>query len=281
VSLLADNISVAVENAALYGRLRQYAEELENTVASRTAELAAALEQAQEADKLKTRFVSDVSHELRTPLSNILLYLELLASGPKERFNIYLATLKRETNRLVTLIEDLLTVSRLDAGSAIIDPVILNLNELAEGLVEDRRRLFAEKNLDIDIELHQDLPLVRADQKMLSQVVANLMTNAMHYTPPGGRVVIRTGMEHEGDSDWVNLSVTDTGLGIPLNEQDQVFQRFFRGSASTRMGNPGTGLGLSICREIIQRHNGQIKVKSEEGQGSSFSIWLPRAESTS
>ena len=281
VSLLADSISVAVENAALYGRLRQYAEELENTVASRTAELAAALEQAQEADKLKTRFVSDVSHELRTPLSNILLYLELLGSGPEERFSTYLTTLNRETNRLVTLIEDLLTVSRLDAGSATFEPVILDLNELAKSLVEDRRRLFAEKELDIDIELYQDLPLVRADQKMLSQVVANLMTNAMHYTPPGGRVVIHTGIEKEGESDWVTLSVTDTGLGIPLKEQDQVFQRFFRGSASMRMGNPGTGLGLSICREIIERHDGQIKVKSEMGSGSSFIIWLPRAERTS
>jgi signal transduction histidine kinase/GTP-sensing pleiotropic transcriptional regulator CodY len=278
LSLLADNISVAVENAALYGRLRQYAEELENTVASRTAELASALEQAQEADKLKTRFVSDVSHELRTPLSNILLYLELLASGPKERFDAYLATLNRETNRLVTLIEDLLTVSRLDAGSATFEPVVLNINELAESLVEDRRRLFAEKELGIDIELHPDLPSVRADQKMLSQVVANLMTNAMHYTPPGGRVVIRTDMKHEVETDWVILSVTDTGLGIPLDEQDQVFQRFFRGSASTRMGNPGTGLGLSICREIIQLHNGQIKVSSEMGRGSDFCIWLPRAE---
>ncbi len=281
ISLLADNISVAVEKAALYGRLRQYAEELENTVASRTGELATALEQAQEADKLKTRFVSDVSHELRTPLSNILLYLELLASGPKERFNAYLATLNRETNRLVTLIEDLLTVSRLDAGSASIEPVLLNLNELAESLVEDRRRLFAEKDLGIDIELHQDLPLVRADQKMLSQVVANLMTNAMHYTPAGGRVLIRTGIEHEGESDWVTLSVIDSGLGIPLEEQDQVFQRFFRGSASTRMGNPGTGLGLSICREIIQRHDGKIKVQSEVGHGSSFILLLPHAERTS
>ncbi len=118
LSLLADQMAVAIENAALYERLRRHSAELESTVASRTSELANALDRAKEADRLKTQFVSDVSHELRTPLSNIRLYIELLGQAPIERQPGYIETLNRETERLVTLIEDLLSISRLDAGTS-------------------------------------------------------------------------------------------------------------------------------------------------------------------
>ncbi|NIS82374.1 MAG: GAF domain-containing protein [Anaerolineales bacterium] len=273
--LLADNISVAVENAALYERLRLHADELERTVSERTAALAEALKQAQEADRLKTQFVSDVSHELRTPLSNIMLYLELIESGKRERFQSYLETLNRETARLVILIEDLLTVSRLDAGTATLDPKEINLNFIAQSLVEDRERLFAEKALRVGFKLHEDLPHVYADERMLSRVVANLMTNAMHYTQPGGTVTITTDMKDDGECRWATLAVADTGLGISNEEQEFLFQRFFRGSASRKMSTPGTGLGLAICREIMLRHSGRITVESHVGQGSTFTIWFP------
>jgi GAF domain-containing protein len=278
LSLLARNISIAIENAALYERLRQHAEELEYTVAKRTTELADALEQAREADRLKTLFVSDVSHELRTPLSNILLYLELISRGDPDRFETYLETLTRETNRLIALIEDLLAVSSMDAGTITPVPSLIDLNLLTQGLVEDRRKLFAEKELWVDCEMYEDLPVVRADERMLSQVVANLMTNALHYTPAGGRIIIYTALQDNWDKQWVTLTVEDTGLGISIEEQGLLFKRFFRGAASRQMGTPGTGLGLAICKEIIESHGGKITMKSQVGQGSAFTIWLPLDE---
>lgn len=279
LSLVADQVAIAVENAALYERLRRHTLELERKVADRTAELADALSQAQEADRLKSQFVSDVSHELRTPLSNIRLYLELLDQAESDRREVYLETLNRESDRLVTLIEDLLSISRIDSGSiqARYDP--LSLNQLAGELVEDRRRLFAERELELEWKPATDLPQVLGDRRLLSQVLANLMTNALNYTPPGGRVSLSTEVMHGGE--MVRLTVGDTGLGILPGEIEQVFDRFFRGSASREMGNPGTGLGLAISQEIMIRHRGDITVESEPGTGSRFHLYLPSSNAFS
>ncbi|MGD2251958.1 MAG: GAF domain-containing protein [Anaerolineales bacterium] len=278
LSLLADQVSVAVENAALYERLRKHADELGEIVSARTAELAEALDEARKADALKSQFVSDVSHELRTPLSNIRLYLELLSKGKSERYQAYLGTLSRETDRLVALIEDLLAISRLDAGTVTPSPRPLDLNDVACSLVEDRKRLLAERELEVGFNPQDDLPQVVADEHMLSQVIANLLTNAMNYTPSGGRVEVSTSVQAYRDREWVTLTVADTGLGIPPEEQEHLFERFFRGSAGRRMGNPGTGLGLAICKEILTRHGGHITVESQQGAGSTFTVLLPPAQ---
>jgi signal transduction histidine kinase len=199
--LLADQVSIAIENAALYDRLRQHAVDLETTVRERTDELAQALEAARQADRLKTQFVGDVSHELRTPLSNIRLYLELIEKGNQERFSEYLQTLNRETDRLVALIEGLLTVSRFDAGTARPDPELFDLNSLAQILVQDRRRLCAERNLAMEFAAGEDLPHVMGDPHMVSQAVANLLTNAMNYTSAGGTITITTGFKRDDGRD--------------------------------------------------------------------------------
>lgn len=273
LSLLADQIAVAVENAALYDHLRAHADALEQTVKERTAKLAEALEHAHQADRVKSRFVSDVSHELRTPLSNIRLYLDLLRTGSGDRFESYLSTLNRETERLIRLIEDLLALSRIDTGATALQRTAVDLNRLALSLVEDRQRLFASKGLDLAFEPQPDLPAVWADERMVGQVVANLLTNAMQYTP-AGRVVLATAARQDG-ALWSTLAVTDTGLGVPPEEQPRLFERFFRGSSSRAVRAPGTGLGLAICREILDRHGGRITLESEVGRGSTFTVWLP------
>lgn len=275
LNVLADQISIAIENAALYDRLREHADALELMVADRTAELAEALNKAQAADKLKTDFVSDVSHELRTPLSNIRLYLDLLRRGPEDRYEKYLQTLDRETNRLVVLIEDLLAISSLDAGTSTPATETLDLNRLAQALAEDRKRLYSDRDLQLLLNLEAELPAVQADEKMISQVVANLMTNALNYTPQGGHVELGTKLVENSEGAWATLSVRDDGLGIPGSELERIFDRFFRGSISRRTGTPGTGLGLSICKEILERHQGHISVESRPGEGSTFTIWLP------
>ncbi|MGA9191223.1 MAG: GAF domain-containing protein [Anaerolineales bacterium] len=276
LSLLADQMAVAIENAALYERLRRHSAELESTVASRTSELANALDRATEADRLKTQFVSDVSHELRTPLSNIRLYIELLGQASQDRQPAYIETLNRETERLVTLIEDLLSISRLDAGTSPPELVRMDLNEMSRALVADRSKLFSERGLSLQLRLEASSAEVMADENLIAQVIGNLLTNAMHYTPSGGTVTLRT--EYSESGDWITLSVSDTGVGILPEEKAHLFDRFFRGSASREMKNPGTGLGLAISHEIVDRHQGRIDVESTLGEGSTFKVRLPAAD---
>ena len=275
LTLLADQLSVAIENAALYDRLRQYTSQLESMVAERTAKLAEALQAAREADQLKTRFVADVSHELRTPLTNIRLYLELLETARGEKAQAYMATLNRETDRLVDLIEDLLSISRLDAGTAVMTARPVDLNIMARSLVDDRRRLLADRAIELGFDPQTDLPVVHVDEHMLNQVVANLLTNAMNYTPEGGTIRVSTRLEEAEDGSWVTLTVSDTGTGIAAEEQPRVFERFYRGTASRQLGVPGTGLGLAISQEILRRHAGRITLQSAIGKGTAFTIWLP------
>jgi PAS domain S-box-containing protein len=235
-----------------------------------------------ELDRLKSQFVSDVSHELRTPLTNIRLYLDLLNTrmDDPDKFGEYLQTLQRESERLANLIDDLLSLSRLDADAVPFVPVALDINEILTSLVTDRQNLAAKRGLNLTIETTKNLSQVTGDARLLTQVFTNLLTNAMNYTPNGGTITLRARKKRESGENWVIAEVDDTGLGISPEEQKMIFRRFFRGSASKITGAPGTGLGLSICMEILERHEGRITVQSEgvSGEGSCFSVWLPANE---
>jgi len=230
-----------------------------------------------ELDRMKSQFVSDVSHELRTPLTNIRLYLDLLgAAADEDRQHRYLETLRRESERLTNLIDDLLSLSRLEAGTIAFNPRPTDLNALLAALVEDRRALAGSRGLSLGLDPEARLPQVMGDERLLGQVFTNLLTNAMNYTQSGGRIMLRTRTRQAGDSPWVIVEVEDTGLGISYEEQTQLFRRFFRGKASRDTKAPGTGLGLAICKEIIDRHGGRVSVESEgrPGQGTRFTVWL-------
>jgi signal transduction histidine kinase len=266
--------SYDVRCSALYDRRHRLTGHL--IVLRDVTALEAARRAAQAADRAKSELVSSVSHELRTPLTNIKLYLNLLERGAAARRPTYLQTIQRESQRLQDLIEDLLHVSRLDLGK--IQPEIewVDLNALVRTLADDRRKLFARSGLDLRLELDADLAPVRADPKLLEQVVTNLLSNAMNYTPEG-HVTLRTAQARVEGAPWATVAVSDTGLGIAPAERDKLFERFYRGAASQMARVPGTGLGLAISQEIMTLHHGHITCESTLGVGSTFTLWLPRA----
>jgi len=231
-----------------------------------------------EIDRLKSQFVSDVSHELRTPLTNIRLYLDLLNQTQEQgKVGRYLQTLSRESDRLSQLIDDLLSLSRLEAGAMEFVPTAVDINKLINALVNDRHELAARQGLELILDTRPDLPPALGDQRLFSQVFTNLLTNAMNYTPRGGIITLRTRLETDGDDQWVSSIVEDTGIGISIDELPLIFGRFYRGHASRDTGAPGTGLGLAICKEIIELSKGSIDVESDLGQGSRFIVRLPVA----
>jgi len=273
--VLADFVSVALQNAQLYEQVRDSVSLLEDQVRLRTAELQEALDVARRAERIKANFVSDISHELRTPLTNIGLYLDLLEIGGEEKSKEYMLTLRRETERLGTLIEQLLAISQLDAGQSALTPEVVNLNTLVEMLVNDRARMIFQAGLVLETELAKEQIMVNLDPRLIMQAMTNLLTNAMNYTPLGGNITIRTESVEEGGGQWATLTVRDTGPGITEDEQEKIFDRFYRGLAGRSSGIAGTGLGLAICKEIMDRHRGRITVRSRLGHGAAFTLWIP------
>ncbi len=277
-SSLAQNVAAAagqaLEIARLYHAVRSHAERLQETIAQRTAELQEALKRARDADRVKSEFVSNVSHELRTPLTNLKLYLSLLTRGVPEKRQTYLDTLQREADRLQSLIEALLDISRLDLGKTQVDLQPTDLNVLVGTLIADRVALAAERGLSLDVEPAARLPLVLADVRLIEQVLSNLLTNAINYTPPGGTILLRTAAAEDDGRTWATVSVRDTGPGISAKDRKNLFERFYRGEAGRGGEAPGTGLGLAICKEILDRHKGHINFESEPGKGSTFTVWL-------
>ncbi len=233
----------------------------------------------QELDRLKDRFISTVSHELRTPLANVKLYLQLLEKGHVERQEAYLDVMRREALRLEQLIDDLLQISRLQSeGQARrrLAHVPLDIDRLA-ALVVEHNVAWAEnegKTLSY-CPAETPLPPVAGDADQIGRALTNLVSNAIRYTPEDGQIVVRSRLEggHDGQ-DWVIIEVTDSGIGIPADEQPMIFDRFFRAS-NVSPTIPGTGLGLSILRDIVAQHGGKVEVESQEGQGSTFRVLLP------
>jgi PAS domain S-box-containing protein len=233
-----------------------------------------------EVERMKDAFVSNVSHELRTPVTSLKLFLGLLDSAsPEERAEIQ-GVLRRETDRLHRIIEDVLRLARLDQGRVALELAPVDVNALIEGYASDRAPMAEQRGLSVAVELAPGLPPVLADEGLLSQVVNVLLSNAINYTPEGGRIILRTCAASLNGETRVEFSVSDSGPGLAPGEQEHIFERFFRGQAGRDSGRPGTGLGLAIAREIVERHGGMIEVESKAGAGSTFMVYLPAGEAT-
>jgi signal transduction histidine kinase len=227
-----------------------------------------------ELDRLKDEFVATVSHELRTPLTSMMGFLEMVREGEAgdltEEQQRFLAIVYRSSERLQRLVGDLLFVARLDASGLQLQFGRVDVTEIVRDAVESQAALARSRSIDLRAQL-ENVPAVTGDRERLSQLVGNLVSNALKFTPPGGTVTVRTLV----DDGYVVIEVTDTGIGIPEGEQSRLFQRFFRSSTATEQAIPGTGLGLVISRAIAEAHGGSISVRSAPGTGASFRVELP------
>jgi signal transduction histidine kinase len=226
--------------------------------------------------RLRDAFVAAVSHELRTPLTSVSGFLELLGDD-EDRLGLagrtYLNAARRGTSRLQRIVEDLLLVAQIEAELLELRTEPVDLAELAEAAVEVVRPAAEEKRIAITLDTRDSLPLV-ADSARLAQVLDNLLTNAIKFTPAGGAIVLSV----SGGHGHRRIEVTDNGIGIPHEEVGQVFSRFYRASSATRRAIPGTGLGLVIARAIVEGHGGAITLDSREGEGTGVTVTLPLSQ---
>ncbi len=231
-------------------------------------------------DRLKDQFITTVSHELRTPLTSIHGYLELVIDGEagelEDEQRRFLSIVARNTDRLRRLVDDLLLVSQIDAGKLNLELDDLDLHALAHESVESARPQADAGGISLDLSATSPLPL-NGDRMRLAQLLDNVISNAVKFTPHGGRVSVRTSRSNGS----VVLEVDDTGMGIPANEQAHLFDRFFRTQAAEQHAIQGSGLGLAISQAIAQAHGGLIEVTSAENAGTTFRVVFPAVEQAS
>ncbi len=282
LATVAHQVSMAIEKTQLYAQVKQHARELENVVKARTEELARAiddledaLEHAREADKVKSLLLSTVSHELRTPLATIKGSASLLREHyhqlAPEMLAEHLRDIEEEADKLTELIDNLLDMSRIEAGILHIRREAVDLKHMLEATVSAAQMRHGEH--PIYLTLPARLPMGFGDARRLEQVVANLLDNAAKFSPAGKPIEVSAA----AGEDEVVISVKDYGIGIPEDQRERIFDRFYQISGRGDASRHGIGLGLAICRGLVEAHEGRIWVESVVGEGSTFSFSVPIA----
>lgn len=221
---------------------------------------------------LRDEFISNASHELNTPLTSMMIYGHILEQHFKEfRVPSYLEMIQKlnlQLNRLQMLIRDMLDTTRIEKGKLVLVLSHFDLNTLIKEKIEEQQNTSKEHKLITKL---NPIQKIYADEERIGQVITNIISNAIKYSPLGGEIII----SNEQNERFIKISVTDHGIGIPNAEIDRIFERFYRGASKYSRSFPGMGIGLSICQGIIDMHKGKLSVKSNEGEGSTFSFIIP------
>jgi signal transduction histidine kinase/response regulator RpfG family c-di-GMP phosphodiesterase len=266
IEIFANHAAVAIENGRLYHELERHTREVEQ-----------AGHHLHELHALKSNFVATVSHELRTPLTAIRAYTETLMNAgegevPHVQAQRFLAVIHEESLRLARLIESILDLNRFDSGAAQLTRRAVDLGELLQESTVVLESLAHVGQVTLKVMVETDDTRVEANRDQMRQLVLHLGSNAVKFTPAGGTVTLRlSGEEHE-----MTLQVEDTGIGIPEDELEKVFERFYQVDSALSRRHGGTGLGLAICKSIVEWHGGRISAESEVGRGSRFTVVMPR-----
>jgi two-component system, NarL family, sensor histidine kinase BarA len=226
-----------------------------------------------ESNKLKGDFLATMSHELRTPLNSILGFSDVLLSSDAltEKQRRWVSNIQTSGQKLLALINDILDLAKIEAGKMQVRLESFNLHEVCESLLNMFRPLAEKKNIDLRSQIEPDIPSMRQDLTKLQQIMQNLISNAIKFTPEGGRVALKA----EADTKYVTISVIDTGVGVAKEEEELVFQKFRQSGNPLTREHAGTGLGLSIVRELCKLLGGEVTLQSELGRGSTFTVRLP------
>lgn len=273
---VATVLAIALHQASLHERVQRHADILEDRVEERTRELEEANSRLKELDRLKSEFVSNVSHELRTPITNIMLYLDLFNQpGREEKQTEFLSILKEEARRLSRLIEDLLTLSRLEQSDYLTNKELHVLDAIIADVFTAVSARARGRDIQLHHEINQAIPAVEVNRDQMVQVLTNLVTNAVVYSEAGKSVNVTSELCSMDDSRYICLRVHNDGSYIEAEDLPHIFERFYRGKSGQLSGEAGTGLGLAISKQIIERHRGQLEVESHPDTGTTFTIWLP------
>jgi two-component system phosphate regulon sensor histidine kinase PhoR len=225
-------------------------------------------------ERVRRDFVANVSHEFKTPLTAIQGFAETLLSGAlddKANRNRFVEIIRDHARRLARLTDDLLKLSRIEAGRLELEIRPIRVETLVNGCVETARLNAKARGLEIHVDLQENAPAVRGDGAQLGEVLQNLLDNAVQYTPSGGQIELKA----RANGPDVIFTVSDTGIGIPESDLERIFERFYRVDAARSREAGGTGLGLAIARHIVEAHGGRIWVESAIGQGSRFHFSVP------
>ena len=258
----------------LRSALQDANEQLEKRVQERTAELEMAFQKLSELNQLKSNFVGNISHELRTPLAHLSGYLDVLLAGDlgelSSEQNRVLKIVRRSASRLDHLIEDLILFSMSEREPLTLRLETTNFADLCSSVIEATQAKAQEQNIILILEIPEDLPPLQIDVQKISWVILQLLDNAIKFTSYGGKVTLKVDRE----DNFVKVAIIDTGIGIPAEKMEEIFEPFHQldGSSSRKYG--GTGLGLALVRKIIEAHGSVIHVKSEVGKGSQFDFLL-------
>ena len=229
-------------------------------------------------NKIRRDFVANVSHELKTPATSLRLLAESLEETIEDdpvQARLFAAQLKRETERLSRLITDLLDLTRLESQEQVENPAPVDVRGVLMTVLARMRRVARKKNITLQWRRFGRAAeyTVRGDETQLTSMFTNLVDNAVKYTPPGGKVEVTGGSE----GGEIVIRVSDTGIGIPEAKLPRIFERFYRVDKARSKETGGTGLGLSIARHIAENHGGRVAVESTPGEGSTFTVYLPRS----
>ena len=271
---LAQQLALALQNARLYAQIKDHAEELEQRVDERTQELQTANLDLEAASRHKSQFLANMSHELRTPLNAILGYTELILDKiygeVPETIRDVLERVDKNGHHLLGLINDVLDISKIEAGELSLSLNDYSMKEVAQTVFTAVESLATEKKLALKVTVPPDLPLGRGDERRIAQVLLNLVGNAIKFTEVG-----EVRIQAQAADGAFLVSVSDTGPGIALGDQQKIFEEFQQVDDSTTKTKGGTGLGLAIAKRIIEMHGGRIWVESTAGQGSIFWFTVP------
>jgi len=275
ITILSNQIGQALENARLFEKTWRAHQELEKKVEERTHELTLALDEVRKISKRKTDFISSVSHELRTPLTSIKGYAGILIEEKLGRLPLAakerLEKINRHSDELVHMVNDLLDIARIESGKQVMEMEDQDLKTILSNVTDLISIQCKNKNIELITHIQKDIPMVLADRVQLERVFINLLGNAVKFTPENGKITIKI----HSQENVVQVDISDTGIGIPLDSLSMLFEEFYRVDNPINQQVKGTGLGLSLVKHIIEAHKGKIWVESKPGKGSTFSFTLP------